>query len=503
MWGYLTVGAAAAAGIGFVVQFMGLRGLTYPCSIAQLIAILLMALVRAVIRRRLGHEVYHCPAPARFEVDFLAIRVVCSPDFREFETFRKKAISELNKQRTGTTLNWKVKTASEDVRRHFYVKTIADARNFFASVGSTQTKDAATGHRESGNEAPAPMDVSHIPTIKTARPIHDDPGLPPPRSDQVNPTTPSPPTSQASTSREIDTLSSQHLVRVRERLGNLCKWPSEALESARSLVKSVEACMDDFPELRDKKSSLDWIVETSSLVSGSYSDKSDFVTIPLKKTSEGRWQVGIGTLEAILSLWMAGIETQAADRRKDLEVQRAKRQDWRRNKAGVDLRYEYYRILGDDNKGGTLKRDLSWWVDETIVERACSRSKMQNSPSNEEVTPGNSSAASVPNSPAHQDSQQPCSEASTIKETSLVIGFNGYHDKGRLKPTALRLSLLWMLIVIVSPIQLFASRHRTLRTSHHCNRLTAEHPGSASLRFLHVDGRAAIARGLSTTRRHW
>lgn len=43
-WELITVGAAVAAGTGFIIQFIGLRGLTYPISIAQLVAILLMAL---------------------------------------------------------------------------------------------------------------------------------------------------------------------------------------------------------------------------------------------------------------------------------------------------------------------------------------------------------------------------------------------------------------------------------------------------------------------------
>lgn len=75
-WGYFTVGAAIAAGVGFIMQFMGLRGLTYPCSIAQLVATILMAFVRATIRRRLGRELSYCPAFARFEIDSLATRSI-------------------------------------------------------------------------------------------------------------------------------------------------------------------------------------------------------------------------------------------------------------------------------------------------------------------------------------------------------------------------------------------------------------------------------------------
>lgn len=53
---FVTIAAAVAAGSGFVAQFMGLRGLPYPCSIAQVLGIFLMASVRVFIRRRLGRR---------------------------------------------------------------------------------------------------------------------------------------------------------------------------------------------------------------------------------------------------------------------------------------------------------------------------------------------------------------------------------------------------------------------------------------------------------------
>lgn len=49
-WEWATV---VAAGMGFTAQFMGLRGLTYPSPIAQILAIVVMTVIRAVIRRRL------------------------------------------------------------------------------------------------------------------------------------------------------------------------------------------------------------------------------------------------------------------------------------------------------------------------------------------------------------------------------------------------------------------------------------------------------------------
>ncbi len=64
--------------------------LAYPCSIAQLLAILAMALVRALVRRRLGRTTTHYPAFERFEVDSLAIRLVYYPDRQHDDAGPKK-----------------------------------------------------------------------------------------------------------------------------------------------------------------------------------------------------------------------------------------------------------------------------------------------------------------------------------------------------------------------------------------------------------------------------
>lgn len=67
---------------------MDLRGLSWPCSVSQLGAIFVMALVWALIRRRLGKIPFFCRAPPGHELDFLATRIVFYPDFRDFDNAR-------------------------------------------------------------------------------------------------------------------------------------------------------------------------------------------------------------------------------------------------------------------------------------------------------------------------------------------------------------------------------------------------------------------------------
>lgn len=377
-WEYITIAAALGAGIGFIVQFIGLRGLTYPCSIAQLVAILLMAFVRALIRRRLGQEPSYCPTFARFEMDFLATRIVHDEAFREFKISLEDEISLLNQESMKKLLSWRVKTANGNNKEPFFSKTLEDLKE-----------------DRTAKEADEPEINQTIPSN---------------HSQKIRSSEPSP----------IKTASSQQLLRVRERLGDLCEWRTEALESARSLVYSVEAFMDSF--FPNTAKSFDWVIETN--------DRGELncISIPVQQDSEGKWRVRIGTIEAIISLWMASIEAEAADERKNSDEGNANKTsgheseayDWRRTKLGGDLRYAFCRILGDDFNDGTLKRDLSWWVSETIF----------GGDEDKEL----SKKGGIEDTIKEDGISQPAGSGNIRKEAKavdLVIGFNGLTSRCR------------------------------------------------------------------------
>ncbi|KAG5809910.1 hypothetical protein H9Q74_005626 [Fusarium xylarioides] len=75
---FLALTAIIAGGAGFTIQFIGLRGLPWPCAVAQLGAIIVMAIIRALVRRRLGEDPNYCRAPSRYELDLLATQLVDS-----------------------------------------------------------------------------------------------------------------------------------------------------------------------------------------------------------------------------------------------------------------------------------------------------------------------------------------------------------------------------------------------------------------------------------------
>ncbi|RAL59452.1 hypothetical protein DID88_006825 [Monilinia fructigena] len=67
--------------VGFVLQFEGFRGISWACSIAQLAAILIMTIVRAIIRRGMLDSPVAEKIQDGYEIDWLALRFGNKPDF--------------------------------------------------------------------------------------------------------------------------------------------------------------------------------------------------------------------------------------------------------------------------------------------------------------------------------------------------------------------------------------------------------------------------------------
>jgi hypothetical protein len=54
---------------GFILQFEGMRDLTWPTAVSQLVATLAMTFIRAIVRRRLGQALSTVSALERYELD--------------------------------------------------------------------------------------------------------------------------------------------------------------------------------------------------------------------------------------------------------------------------------------------------------------------------------------------------------------------------------------------------------------------------------------------------
>ncbi|KAF5611338.1 uncharacterized protein FTJAE_14208 [Fusarium tjaetaba] len=330
LWRLATLGAAVSAGIGFVAQFMGLRGLAFPCSIAQLGAIILMALIRAWIRRRLGRLPVNSIALAGYELDFLATHITFNPDFLNFQWSKGKDEKPFGKERRPTEFcRWYINTP-EDVS----LDRSKDSSNVLSPEGIQKDSIGKLGTAASGH---------HEPKLS----VHERPHLP----------------------------SSQQLLRVRERLSNLCKWNSKASESARALAQSIEHFMDTFSHnMRDGNKgqlrALNWEIKSTRRPEEGDHLQEDYIQISVKRSSQGKWKADLGKIDAALSLWMADIEAKRLNKeRTDKDNETDSSQDWRRTQSGNDLTYKYGRLVGDNLKDDVLKRDISWWVDGIIADQ--------------------------------------------------------------------------------------------------------------------------------------
>ena len=322
-WEFVTLIGASMAAIGFTIQFIGLRGLAYPCAIAHLLAIIIMAATRAFVRRRLGHPLTSTSAIEGHELDFLALHIVFCNSCQNGELHTEQQ----SKHESDLVSRWGVKTIT-----------------------------------------PGSDDVLYIPfreeLDKQIKPDSEDQGLEDPE--------------------KVDLLTSDRLLRVRKRLGDLSHWKTKASPVALSLVNSIETFMNTFfppsstktpfpvdSTKSEEQEGMDWLLETFKPDTNG-NMQTEFINIPIKRL-QGAWKVDSGRIAAVLALWMASIDARTRLRPKSpqgnhgtpgVSKEDIDEQDgWRRNTTELDLNYKFCRVLGDDYQESILKRDLSWWVD--------------------------------------------------------------------------------------------------------------------------------------------
>ena len=104
----------------------------------------------------------------------------------------------------------------------------------------------------------------------------------------------------------------------------------------------------------------------------------------------------------------------------------------RRNKKNTGLRYSFCCILGDDlgDRSATLKRNLSWWIDELTAEHSddCTNPVpiIQSDNGHKIFTKLESKLEASVEDGAPITTPWHCSRARM--GTDLIIGFNGYQD---------------------------------------------------------------------------
>ncbi|KAJ4303131.1 hypothetical protein N0V90_002023 [Kalmusia sp. IMI 367209] len=354
-------------------------------------AISLMALIRALIRRRLGKIPLFCHALSSHELDFLAARIVYNDDFREFDDAREQN-DHLRDVDPKNICIWKVVTPRPNVQDRFTlpdIGKIGHTNNANADKLST-AEEIELAERIATTEGEKVISkIEAVPTTTTVTDTHDKMASSKRttisssnsrRWKSMWPRRVSKKAIKADEATGFHEGSSQQLVRVRERLGNLCKWSNSASAAALTLAQSIERFMAMF--FPDQREPIEWVIETTKLFDNQSSHQTDNIVISLSqdtKSKAKRWLVEVGKIEAVLSLWIASIEAEMhknSDRAtsKAATPGNAQRKDeladWRRSKAGIGSKLDYCRIIGDNYDDGVLKRDISWWVGEQFAEQA-------------------------------------------------------------------------------------------------------------------------------------
>lgn len=324
---------------------MGLRGLAFPCSIAQLGAIFAMALIRAAIRRRLGKPIEHFRAFQWYEIDFLAARIVFNKGPRSRYWVSQGDDKEMEPKEC---FAWKVITPDRRLENsHHFVE--------FENDPTTQTTDGPADKTSKEPSGQSPDKTFTFPT-------------------------------------------SQQLLRVRRRLGDLSRWKTRSSPSALALVQSIELVMNEFfPSSSRRLESLNWLLRAGDSDITGNQDSIQFRIAPKKK--EGRFEVDLGLIDAAMSLWMASVDAKKPQNTTEEEEKNKRVTDWRRERTGDSLIYDYYRIIGNNLKDGVLKRDISWWVDNLTAEMS-------------EPQPSEKSRSSK--------------DEKRKEDAEIVIGFNGF-----------------------------------------------------------------------------
>ncbi|PGH17795.1 hypothetical protein AJ79_00936 [Helicocarpus griseus UAMH5409] len=319
--GFITMLGALCGMVGFVLQFQGLRGLSWPSSVAQLLAIFFMAVTRAAVRRTLGWTPPFCRTLAECELDWLAIRIVFCKSFREGS--RESVQNCLEKDCT--------KLHASHVYR-------------FEILTSTVSQDQENN----------PI---HEFLMKAGTRL---------RSGEIK-----------AAGKTIP--SSQRTLQVRQRISELTAWQGRASKAAMSVKRAIELFMNEFfteplEGLDVFTWSLDTKIEHRSHIEGDWKEPDDIGSNVIRFTIErkgGKWSSQYSEIDSALSLWMSLFERKWHENHGKLDDEKPDDDGPSTHEWVSDAEpqwetreYRYRRILGTGSE--VLKRDLAWWVDDML-----------------------------------------------------------------------------------------------------------------------------------------
>lgn len=306
---------------GFIVQFTGLRSIHWSTSIALLVATLIMAGVRAFVRRGMGSQPQAYQIPKGHELDWLATRIA-TEDNRLFTTRRDDTIPP--DFRNKNQVDW-----SRFMARFFHTKralpavdTSDDGYDFWSErcwewiVTPASDMSSFQFHQEASLSAPSYQRQFRFGKV----------------------------------------------ISIRQRLGSLSRWTTEVSDTAAALATAIEVVMNAlFPHgsIKESEGSTWWWPLRNT------TDNPIYLSV---KYTKGKWAANIAEIEAVLSLWIYSTQM-PQKKREDIQNVHTSSSDNGKANAQIsdhDLHWQFrnLRLLGPDDEN--LLRDIHWYFNKGL-----------------------------------------------------------------------------------------------------------------------------------------
>ncbi|KAF5013070.1 hypothetical protein FDECE_897 [Fusarium decemcellulare] len=317
---------------GFIVQFVGLRGMHWSAPVVQLGATIAMTVVRAWVRRNLAQLPTTRHLVAGYELDWLTLTLSMEPKKAPWSGGPGDKPDDPEKLKRPWAQNgwdWEI-SGVQDPAMCPALKRDSSTVNERAPLESSRTHNCRQrAHDRKGRGAAVRCGTTRQNSLQKKDRLN--------ATDRVN--------------------KANKVLQIRRELGRIADWPGVASAEAVCLARAIEITMDALDPLFELSGHL-------QKTSWSMRVRGELIHFHLERTPSGSWKALADELEAALSLWLyyteGEIERSEHKHSGEEEISIADKDDdgWLRAKGM--LKRPALRLLGVSSPA--LQRDVEWWL---------------------------------------------------------------------------------------------------------------------------------------------
>ncbi|KAF8423913.1 ankyrin repeat-containing domain protein [Tirmania nivea] len=301
---WITVAGAFASISGFILQFVGLRGLHWTATVFHIAATILMTIVRTTVRQQLAGKPFAYQLPSGYELEWLAVQLGDGKCFEEESPGRK----DLGDSTLYLRRLWKL------FSRPRYQKTWAEGFSEAGFHWNIPCKQTSKKFKRQSIVAPQGGDnISHI---------------------AIN------------------------ILAIRERLGKLTAWDGPAPEEAFSLTNAMEVAMNklqvQYAPVQNEILQLPLDVQLT--VHHKSTQATVYLVLEQDKSEDSKWKANEAQVEALISLCLFSLSFSGPTNESQ--------NNYRRPRSQVSGREERIRLLGPATEN--TWRDFEWWLEGSL-----------------------------------------------------------------------------------------------------------------------------------------